>query len=425
MKHKIFTGLLCLLFSGFAAVAMAEIERVPLTDKDCLKCHLTEASAIAGQESAHKNDIGCFDCHESHPPEGKAVIPQCSACHDSADNPHFGLENCTRCHAPHAPLVKDFSGLEGNGRPACITCHEDIDKQLTSVPSAHNEQDCTDCHNQHGLADGQFQTCLDCHDKHSPEMEFKDCLVCHLPHQPTAYNWTAAIDPKLCAACHEDVVRNFTDNGGAHLENLACTECHTKHPPRKEGVIPACADCHDPGANKHFAAGHCVQCHNPHSPRKIDFGSIKNLRSICLGCHPKPGAEMKRTPTAHSRMECNKCHPSHGERLSCLKCHKGHSKSMQYNDCLKCHKHHAPMPPKLAKKVPSKLCGSCHKEERSSQQADTSKHSKLQCVYCHKGRHKVIRECRDCHGEPHDKPLHKRFPDCHKCHGSPHNLKKK
>ncbi len=425
MTQKIFAGLLCIVFSGFVTSAMAEVERLPLTEQDCLKCHLKEAVAIAGQESAHKNDIGCLDCHEAHPPEAEAVIPKCSSCHDSGDNPHFGLEKCSGCHAPHAPLVADFSGLENNGRIACITCHEDIDNQLTVLPSAHSEQDCTECHNGHSLAEAQYQTCLDCHEKHAENMVLKDCLLCHQPHQPTAYNWNTAIDPKLCVACHEDIVGDYTDNGGAHLENLSCSECHTKHPPREEGVMPACADCHDPGDNKHFAGDQCLQCHNPHSPTKINFASIKNLRSVCLGCHPKPGDQMKRVPSAHAELECNECHPSHGKRLSCLECHEGHSNGMQYNDCLKCHQHHAPAPPKLAKKIPSTLCGSCHKEQNSNQQLDTSKHAKLQCIYCHKGQHKVIQECRTCHGEPHDAPLHKRFTDCHKCHGDPHYLKKK
>ncbi len=425
MKQKIIAGLLCVVFSGFGGVALAEVQRLPLTDQDCLKCHLEEVKAIVGQESAHKNDIGCLDCHESHPPEGEAVIPECSSCHDSGDNPHFELENCRRCHLPHAPIITDFSTLDGNGKPACITCHEDIDNQLTALPSAHGEQDCTECHNGHGLEEGQYQTCLDCHEKHAPEMELKDCLGCHQPHQPTGYNWNTAVDSKLCAACHEETVQNFTENGAGHLENLACTECHTKHPPREEGVIPSCTDCHDPGDNEHFAVGECLQCHNPHSPTKIDFGSIKNLRPVCLGCHPKPGEQMKRIPTAHAELECTQCHPSHGERLSCLECHDGHSDAMQYDDCLKCHQQHAPVPPKLAKDIPSTLCGSCHEEQNSLQQLDTSKHGKLQCVYCHKERHKVIQECRTCHGEPHDAPMHKRFPDCHKCHGSPHNLKKK
>jgi len=424
MKRKLLASLLFVLCSGFGAVAIAEVQRQPLTEQDCLKCHLEEVRAIAGQESAHKNDVSCLDCHESHPPEGEAVIPKCSTCHDSGDNPHFGLNNCTQCHSPHAPLVSDFGDID-EARPVCITCHDDIDSLLTTLPSAHGEQDCTACHNAHGLAEGQYQTCLDCHDKHTPEMELADCLSCHQPHQPTGYEWNADIETRFCAACHEETSQNYADNGAAHLENLACTECHTKHPPREEGVIPSCADCHDSGENDHFANDKCLQCHNPHSPRKIDFGSITDLRSVCAGCHPKPVDKMKRFPTAHAKQECNSCHPSHGERLSCLECHDGHSKSMQYNDCLKCHNHHAPLPPKLAKKISSKLCGSCHEDQLTAQKGDISKHGKLQCVYCHKGRHKVIQECRTCHGEPHAKPLHKRFQDCHKCHGNPHHLKKK
>ncbi len=425
MKQFLSIVFLCILICGTGSVARAVVNPLPLTDQDCLKCHFKEAQTVAGQESAHKNDIGCLDCHVSHPPEGEVVIPECSTCHDPDDQAHFGLQNCQGCHNPHAPLVSDFSALDGNGRPACITCHDDIEKQLTDMPSAHGEQDCTECHQQHGLGEGQFQTCVDCHDKHSEDMEFKDCLSCHKPHQPTAYDWNADINGKFCAACHEEIVQNFTDNGAAHSENLSCTECHAQHPPRKEHVIPSCADCHDPGDNEHFAAGNCTGCHNPHSPKKIDFGSIENLRSVCLGCHEGPGEIMQKRPTAHAKVECTECHPSHGAHLSCLDCHEGHSDSMQYDDCLKCHQHHAPMPPTLAKKIPSVLCGSCHEDQYSTLKVDKTRHGKLQCVYCHKGRHKVIQKCRTCHGEPHETPLHKRFPDCHKCHGDPHSLNQK
>ncbi len=425
MKQKVLiAALCCVVFNWFGSVAMAAVQQQPLTEQDCLKCHVEVVRTLSGQESAHKNDITCLDCHVSHPPEGKDAIPQCSSCHDSGDNPHFTLENCSQCHAPHAPLVADFGAIE-QARPACITCHDDIESQLTTLPSAHGEQDCTDCHNAHGLAEGQYQTCLDCHEGHAPEMEIKDCLLCHQPHQPTGYDLGASIDAALCASCHEDTVQTYTANGAAHFENLACTECHAKHPPREEGVIPTCGQCHDPGENKHFAAGSCAECHNPHAPKVTDFGSIDDLRGVCLGCHQKAGEKMKRFPSAHAQQECTECHPSHGEKLDCLSCHDGHSSDMSSSDCLKCHQHHAPTPPRLGKNVPSQLCGSCHEEQNSSQKVDTSKHGKLQCVYCHKGRHKVIQDCKTCHGEPHDAPMHKRFPDCHKCHGNPHNLKKK
>ena len=424
MKEKLLAWLICVFCIGLATTSFAAVERLPLDDQDCIKCHLGEAGAIAGQESAHKNDIGCLDCHESHPPEGEAVIPECSKCHDPEDSPHFGLTGCTRCHNPHAPLVTDFGEID-EARPVCITCHDDIDNLLTSMPSAHNEQDCTACHNAHGLGEGQYQTCLDCHEKHAPELELADCFRCHQPHQPTGYQWKDGITSAMCAACHEDLVQEFNENGAAHLENLACTECHATHPPQEDGVIPSCSNCHDPSEKDHYNNKKCTECHNPHAPKKIDFGAIEDVRSVCAGCHPKPVEKMKRFPSAHAEQECTSCHPSHGEKMSCLECHDPHGAGMQYGDCLKCHNHHAPMPPRLGKKIPSKLCGSCHDEQYKAQKADTSKHSKLQCVFCHKSRHKVIQECRTCHGEPHDVPLHKRFPDCHKCHGSPHNLKNK
>ncbi len=417
-------GLCCLILLWSGSMALAEVQPLPLTGEDCIKCHFDEVKAIHSQESAHKNEITCLDCHEGHPPEGEAVIPECSNCHDPADNPHFATPDCTNCHQPHAPIVTDFDSL-GEAKPVCVTCHTDINRQMEEIPSAHSEQDCTACHHQHGLAEGQSDTCTDCHEKHAPELTREDCLRCHRPHQPNRYIWDQEIAPELCGACHGDLVKTFAENGAAHQENLACTDCHQAHPPREENVIPSCAQCHDPGEKAHFAMKNCTGCHNPHEPKKIDFSGVKSVRPVCLSCHPQIGKDMKKHPSAHAKQECNQCHRIHGQHLSCLDCHEGHDDSMQYGDCLKCHRPHYPMPPTFANKVQPKLCGACHETEYTAQKSDTkSKHGKLQCVYCHTSRHKVIRKCRTCHGEPHDAPLHRNFPDCHKCHGNPHHLKK-
>ena len=422
MKRKPLTGfLIVFLTTWIGGLAHAEVKPLALTQQDCIKCHFKVVKTMAGQESAHKTELTCLDCHEAHPPAGKAVIPKCSQCHDPSENRHFASANCTTCHNPHAPLVTAF-GTAGDVKPICITCHTDIKEQMEKLPSAHSEQDCSQCHHAHGLAKGQSDTCLDCHEKHAPNLELKDCLACHQPHQPTRYIWDHPVKNAACGACHEDVVKDFTQHGALHAKKLTCTKCHEAHPPREKNVIPACSKCHSPEKKKHYTTKGCTKCHDPHKPKEIDFSHLKSVRATCLSCHADVGKTMKKHPTAHARVECNKCHPIHGKHKSCLSCHKGHSKEMKYGDCLKCHIPHYPMPPAFAKKVPSRLCGSCHGGEYKGQVADKSKHARLQCIYCHSRKHKVVPKCRTCHGQPHDAPLHRHFPDCHKCHKNPHNL---
>ncbi len=422
MKQKPLIGFLLFVLMHWTAVwGQAEVKPMELSQNDCIKCHFKVVKTMASQDSAHRTELACLDCHEGHPPMAKAVIPKCSQCHDPGDNPHFASANCTACHNPHAPLVTSFANI-GQARPICITCHADIDQQMKQWPSAHSGQDCTACHHAHGLGKGKSDTCLDCHDKHAPSLSLQDCLSCHQPHQPTRYIWDHPVKNSQCGACHGDIVTEFAKNGAGHAKKLSCTKCHGAHPPRQEGVIPKCSKCHDQKAKKHYAQKGCTKCHDPHSPKKVDFSHLKSVRKICLGCHANVGKTMKRHPSFHAKLQCNKCHPIHGEYKSCLKCHKGHSKDMKYGDCLRCHIPHYPKPPVFAKKVPSKLCGSCHQKEYKAQLTDKSKHARLQCIYCHTRRHRVIRKCETCHGKPHDAPLHRNFPNCLKCHNDPHHL---
>ncbi|MCA1796711.1 MAG: cytochrome c3 family protein, partial [Geobacteraceae bacterium] len=117
--------------------AKAEIVEVPLEDSDCIKCHVDPAVQIAEKGGAHRTALGCFDCHEGHPPAAQVVIPECAGCHAPSAHEHYALDNCTRCHAPHAPGVKPLS-LLGDDVPAiCFTCHEDVEIAFEEIPSAH------------------------------------------------------------------------------------------------------------------------------------------------------------------------------------------------------------------------------------------------------------------------------------------------
>lgn len=394
-----------------------------LSDSDCGKCHKQPAQDIATSGGAHADDVGCLGCHVAHPPQGEAVIPECSECHDAGESAHFALKNCDQCHSPHAPVIKDFSEL-GEVKTGCLSCHPQVGKAMAALPSAHSEQDCSECHQAHGLGKGQFMNCLDCHEGHNDKMTYKDCLGCHNPHTPTDYRWSEETNTKLCSACHADEVEALTKHGAAHASEIGCSDCHQNHPPATEGVIPKCGDCHDGDDNPHFKVADCSRCHNPHEPLEMDLEALAPVKTVCLSCHEEPGQEMEKYPSAHAEMDCSECHAEHGEYKKCLECHEGHSDDMTYKDCLRCHKPHQPTHLEFgAAGVAPKLCGSCHNDELGQLKANHTAHAKLQCVYCHKRTHKVILSCDDCHGQPHDSSIHQQFEECSKCHNGPHNLR--
>lgn len=424
-SHLLTVLLSVLLLSSGQTPAWAAAEQTvpPLTDADCIKCHRQPARDIAERGGAHKTAIGCFDCHQSHPPAGKAVIPSCSDCHGPKDAAHFALQGCQDCHAPHAPGISDLSALP-DATAACLTCHEAVGKDFKQHPSLHADQACTDCHSGHGLASGQFSPCLDCHEPHQEGMQQQDCTGCHAPHRPTAYAFSPSTPTRWCAACHEETVASLDAHGGAHKTAITCSDCHQNHPPAESGVIPACADCHAPGAAEHYRVDGCLRCHNPHEPLRIDMSAVSPVKPICLSCHAAPGREMHNWPSAHAEMDCNECHAEHGLASSCLDCHDGHSSDMAYADCLKCHQPHSPTALQFGQSgIAPQLCGSCHRQPLKELGATDTEHGNLECVFCHRRTHKVILSCDNCHGQPHDAGIHRQFSDCNHCHQGPHALR--
>ncbi len=247
--------------AGETAEDSGDLQPVPLTDADCVKCHFDIASDLDAHGEAHQ-EVGCTGCHEEHPPAGTDTIPSCSNCHDPGESDHFALQGCTSCHNPHHPLNITFTTV-AETKPACLTCHPDKGEEMAAHPSAHADQDCNSCHNQHGLGQGQYQTCLDCHEGHSPDMTIDDCLKCHKPHSPTDITYGEDIPVDYCASCHEDISTTLAESGSKHSE-LSCVECHDG----RHGKITPCVDCHDQPHDPymHEKFPECVTCHrDPHN----------------------------------------------------------------------------------------------------------------------------------------------------------------
>ncbi len=249
--------------TGSAAVA-SDIQPLPLSSVDCVKCHYQVVVNVDSHGEAHK-ELSCLDCHEEHPPLGINVIPECATCHAADDSEHFAIQKCQSCHNPHTPLLIDFTAFDAV-QPACATCHQEQIEEMAGNPSGHSEQDCNACHSQHGLQQGQYNTCLDCHEGHSAEMALPDCLKCHQPHSPANIAYGDDVAVSLCASCHEDVAASLQARPTLHSE-MACVECHSD----QHMNIASCVDCHEQPHDEfmHTKFPECLTCHrDPHDLAK-------------------------------------------------------------------------------------------------------------------------------------------------------------
>ena len=260
MKKWCYAGCLsCLLIAFLSMGAFAGVERIPLENADCAKCHPKETQDLKDKGAKHA-DLGCVDCHPEHPPLGKDVISACDACHDPGSSAHYAIEDCKGCHVTHRPTEIDFSKVATVKR-ACISCHPEQGKAMTERPSSHSEMDCLECHASHKESAG----CLDCHDAHAEGMAMADCKGCHATHSPkdpVAYG--SSVPDKHCACCHGEAAELLVKSKNAHTD-LACVECHVA----THGSATACTDCHEAnlhGDNMHKKFPECLTCHmDPHS----------------------------------------------------------------------------------------------------------------------------------------------------------------
>jgi hypothetical protein len=70
----------------------------------------------------------------------------------------------------------------------------------------------------------------------------------------------------------------------------------------------------------------------------------------------------------------------------------------------------------------NKLCAACHKKAFDLHSKTDTKHKGVNCVTCHKEKHKTIPVCQDCHGVPHPSRIMARFNKCSICHNIAHDL---
>lgn len=157
-------------------------------------------------------------------------------------------------------------------------------------------------------------------------------------------------------------------------------------------------------------------------------GAATLVVADCVKCHAGESAEIAARGRAHgSELDCQACHADHRPRVAsnipaCSDCHGG-APHYRLQGCQNCHNPHAPLDITLQGDL-KEVCLSCHAEAFEQLLASKTRHRELGCAICHKGQHKTIPACADCHGLPHADGLHQKFPQCGGCHGIAHDPNK-
>ncbi len=222
-----------------------------------------------------------------------------------------------------------------------------------------------------------------------------------------------------CIKCHSAAPEAIAANGGAHKTQVSCQDCHAGHPPTVKKIIPACSQCHS--GKPHYNLSGCLRCHNnPHTPKIIKLAN--NITDECLTCHTQQIVKLKQIKSKHTSLACSFCHNMHGKIPLCTQCHKPHSAEMTAGDCKRCHQAHMPTAVTYPADTANKMCASCHKKAFELHSLTDTKHKGVNCVTCHKDKHKAIPTCQGCHGAPHPARMLARFTKCGDCHNIAHDL---
>lgn len=399
------------------------------TEQLCEACHDAETELVQTSGAAHRDSLSCTSCHQKHPSsscsschsehpqQGQGIPESCFVCHAPTDHPHYTVGDCLECHDPHQPLLVDLKTYQPQA-PVCVSCHAQVAEQFATMPSGHSDQDCADCHTEHG----EYRLCLDCHKPHEKTMKQADCVLCHQPHQPQdiQLNQAKAIPVMFCAACHADQTTAFNAKGAAHKQQLSsCTACHPEHLPNGEITVAKCNDCHSRARRRHFVVDDCTSCHDPHQPLELQLDKLETLKPICISCHNNHERLYKQYPNKHTEFDCRKCHAGeHGSTKGCLECHKPHIPKMKQSDCLKCHPAHLPHMIKDKPGQAEDVCESCHQQATRLLKDQGGPHKKEPCVACHRSHppygKEVLPKCGTCHDE--DDNDHFAVASCQVCH---------
>lgn len=262
--------------------------------------------------------------------------------------------------------VGELRGV-GQEQNSCLVCHSEIKVEyLESIHAAFNVT-CVNCH-------GGDPTTLEIEKAHALEAFFRGT-----PRRTEI--------PELCASCHSDPLKMKPYGLRTDQYSEYQTSQHGKLLAQGDTNVAVCSDCHT--AHKILPAWEPRSAVHP-----------ENIPSTCARCHAdKQLMEPYGIPT--DQFEGFR-ESVHGKALL----EQGNTKAPS---CATCHGTHGAAPPGV--EDVSKVCGTCHSNERSY--FDASPHKKPM-------DEQRISECASCHSnhriEPTDRKLFDRA--CTSCHST-------
>lgn len=310
----------------------------------CLRCHAAvldpKAPVRAHPKWVEERKVACVQCHRVHQDgalrveaHGKGPFADAAALEAAGATP-VEPARCIRCHPEYHPEM-DRSGhrdLVSEGK-ACASCHgngslhadagglRDLILEPTKQEPAAADRACAACH------DGLERPLLrwTCSEHRAANIA---CVACHDPNARRGATLRAK-DPALCLKCHPDTGAEFRlPSRHRVLEGfLSCNDCHDPHANeagfhRYEMTRDVCLKCH-PEKGGPFVFDHaantlegCVACHRPHGSPGPRLLEAREVRTLCLSCHPNMPDTHKQKPGLKFR-DCLRCHTEiHGSDQS-------------------------------------------------------------------------------------------------------------
>lgn len=316
----------------------------------CTFCHIDKTGTE--HKFVHKPvaDEACTACHNPHGSEVKSMLrqksvnAQCLQCHTQIMAGSHGhkpaQDDCSSCHmahsAPHDKLLKT------DKQKLCVTCHQDVEKFITTAKHPHKPVaggDCYSCHSPHSsnnasvLSAGPKDLCISCHQsmgtlinsaahQHSAATDGKACLNCHSPHGSDHAKQLKSSTLDACMACHDKPIAVDKQRSIAAVNELR-VDAFYKHGPINKDDCGACHAVHG-GAVPHLLV----------APYSAAFYTNKepDAAALCFKCHD---AKLLAGPVGDKQTAFRD-----GDRnLHAL--HTGQGQGQQARSCRACHTIHA------------------------------------------------------------------------------------
>lgn len=208
--------------------------------------------------------------------------------------------------------------------PVCASCHEETVAAMSGSPHLHVRPE---------RVSGHVIGCEGCHGDGNAHAAEGDVSLIRNPED--ALDWNG-----VCLECHRKKLGEWPASRH-HAEDVACTDCHRVHEPRRAATA-GCRSCHqDVVARMQMPSHHpvregnmsCASCHDVHSNNEAALRTKQRVNDLCYSCHQAVEGPFvfEHQPVQE---DCRSCHDPHGsvadgllvanQPALCLQCHDIH-----------------------------------------------------------------------------------------------------